>query len=226
MCLLTTYRPTALFSLRKSASTSTAGRTLPVPSPYSIKMAFLDVFIRATNIGEPQDFFDRIKSIDMAFNAPSVLTTNGFTIRVLRERGGLVERSIAYREFVHFKGDLVIAWDIGEDNKLEDLISRLAPYINYFGKRASFFQLVSKPEVVHEINPKDFAFPFGNGSDYLPENNISVHLDDTGPDSDFNRINVFSDVSPRTGVDRIDRLYLFPYRLVTTGKEFNMYKRV
>lgn len=40
------YLPAALFSLKMSRATSTAGKTVLVPTPYSIKMAFVDAALR------------------------------------------------------------------------------------------------------------------------------------------------------------------------------------
>ena len=39
------YKPTSLFSLKLSSSTNSAGKTLPCPSPYSVKMALLNAII-------------------------------------------------------------------------------------------------------------------------------------------------------------------------------------
>ena len=40
--LVVEYRPTALFSLKISLATSSVGKTLIVPTPYAIKMAYVD----------------------------------------------------------------------------------------------------------------------------------------------------------------------------------------
>jgi len=44
--LLAEYQPTALFSLKISSATSSVGKTLIVPTPYSIKMALVDAAFR------------------------------------------------------------------------------------------------------------------------------------------------------------------------------------
>ena len=45
--LVAKYQPAALFSLKVSSATSSVGKTLIVPTPYSIKMAFVDAAFRA-----------------------------------------------------------------------------------------------------------------------------------------------------------------------------------
>lgn len=40
------YEATALFTLKPALATSSGGKTLLVPTPYSIKMALLDVACR------------------------------------------------------------------------------------------------------------------------------------------------------------------------------------
>jgi hypothetical protein len=44
--LIAEYQPTALFSLKISSATSSVGKTLVVPTPYSIKMALVDAAFR------------------------------------------------------------------------------------------------------------------------------------------------------------------------------------
>ena len=44
--LIAAYRPVTLFSLRMTHATSKGGKTLVVPTPYSIKMALLDACFR------------------------------------------------------------------------------------------------------------------------------------------------------------------------------------
>src|ERR1700722_12960376 len=40
------YSPVALFALKMSRATPTAGKTLLIPTPYSAKMAFVDAALR------------------------------------------------------------------------------------------------------------------------------------------------------------------------------------
>src|SRR3972149_509738 len=55
--LVAEYQPAALFSLKISLATSSVGKTLVVPTPYSIKMAFVDAAFRAgVPDGEGADF--------------------------------------------------------------------------------------------------------------------------------------------------------------------------
>ena len=45
MWLAVSYQPTSLFSLKLSSATNSAGKSLPVPSPYAVKMALLNAII-------------------------------------------------------------------------------------------------------------------------------------------------------------------------------------
>ena len=47
------YAPAALFSLKSSRATSTVGKTLLTPTPYAVKMAFLDAALRHGLTGDP-----------------------------------------------------------------------------------------------------------------------------------------------------------------------------
>jgi hypothetical protein len=229
MWLIITYRPTALFSLRKSFSTDAAGKTLPVPSPFALKMAFLDVVYKAYGPESVKSFFGSIRGAETAIKPPPYFVTNGVIIRVLqesRDKVASLKRNIAYREFVSYAGDISFALCLVED-KHRDMLSKAATMVNYLGKRSSFFQLIKEPEVKNEIDPKEFIQPFGTNSKYIsPDDKFIAHLDDTGPDAELDRINVYSSERIRPGVDRISRLYLLPYKLMASGKSYSAYKRI
>ena len=57
------YKPTTLFSLRDSNSTSSGGKSLFLPSPYSIRMAFISqsISLGGVDFEENKDLFDIIK---------------------------------------------------------------------------------------------------------------------------------------------------------------------
>ena len=45
--LLASFKPVTLFSLRMSIATSSAAKTLLVPTPYAVKLALVDAAFRA-----------------------------------------------------------------------------------------------------------------------------------------------------------------------------------
>ena len=51
MWMVARYAPTALFSLKPAAATSSGGKTLICPTPFSIKMALLDAALSRTRDG-------------------------------------------------------------------------------------------------------------------------------------------------------------------------------
>jgi hypothetical protein len=60
--LVAEYQPTSLFSLKTSQATSSVGVTLVVPTPYGIKMAFVDAAFRA-GLDHEQDYDGFLRSL-------------------------------------------------------------------------------------------------------------------------------------------------------------------
>src|SRR5215813_6047911 len=64
------YAPVALFSLKMSRATSTAGKTLLIPTPYAVKMAFLDAALRHGLTGAPDDFVKGLAKASLRIGVP------------------------------------------------------------------------------------------------------------------------------------------------------------
>src|SRR5689334_19997456 len=73
--LVVTYQPVSLFSLRSTYSMSKGGKTLLVPTPYAVKMAFIDAVFRfaepAVAEATARQMFDRIKARRVRFQPPA-----------------------------------------------------------------------------------------------------------------------------------------------------------
>src|SRR5580700_7458131 len=145
------YRPVSLFSLKSSRATSTAGKTLLTPTPYAIKMAFLDAALRQGLTEDPDSLARWLAGATVRIGVPEHACVTG-TIQSIRQETRHVERqrkpglspyraSIGMREFVHYFGTISLAFDL--DTCPPDLIGLLlyvAPAINYLGKRGGFLQ--------------------------------------------------------------------------------------
>src|SRR5271154_5727987 len=145
------YRPVALFSLKSSRATSTAGKTLLTPTPYAVKMAFLDAALRQGLTEDPDSLVRWLAGASLRIGVPEHACVTG-TIQSIRQETRDVDRkrkpglppyraSIGMREFVHYFGTISLAFDL--DSCTPDLIGLLlyvAPAINYLGKRGSFLQ--------------------------------------------------------------------------------------
>jgi hypothetical protein len=224
------YSPVGLFSLKMSRATSTAGKTLLVPTPYAIKLAFVDVALRHGLTDLPEWLIRGLAEATVSIGVPQHACVTG-TIQSVRQETRDSERkqnpdlpfyraSIAMREVVHYRGILNIAFDLmtcGE--RLTDLLIRAAPAINYFGKRGSFFQYRDSARVVELdstfTEPAEQAAP--------PVWGHQATLDDFGPSATFAALNSFSPAAIERGVHRTFVDTMVPLGVHNTGPGFVHY---
>jgi len=145
------YAPAALFSLKSSRATSTGGKTLITPTPYSAKMAFLDAMLRHGLIEDPENLVRCLARATLRIGLPEHACVTG-TIQTIRQETRDVERkrnpglapyrsSIGMREFVHYLGTIRLAFDLKTcPPDLTGLLLHVAPAINYLGRRGGFLQ--------------------------------------------------------------------------------------
>src|SRR5438128_7988058 len=86
MWLTAVYHQVSLFSLKPSDATSTGGRSLLVPTPFSIKMALLDVALRLYGEGRGSTLFPLIRDLGVAFSLPPQIVVNNCFVRIHKPR--------------------------------------------------------------------------------------------------------------------------------------------
>ncbi len=154
--LVARYQPVGLFSLKPGEATSTGGKSLLVPTPFAIRMALLDVAIRVRGVAEGPRAFEQIRALRLALRPPRRAAVTGLFAKILKpereaeERDRAMQRTIAFREYVHLEGTLDLAFG-GEPVHLES-VSPLLPHLTYLGKRGSFIQLMAPPEIVETVD--------------------------------------------------------------------------
>src|ERR1035441_227642 len=79
------YRPTSLFSLKTSRATSTVGKSLLVPTPYAVKMAFVDAGLRADLLPDPDGFVRSLAKTRVRIGVPRDACVTG-TIQKIRQQ--------------------------------------------------------------------------------------------------------------------------------------------
>lgn len=232
--LLVVYRPTTLFSLRITNSTSSGGKTLVVPTPYAIKLAMLDAAFRIGYEDLARDIFDSIASVDIRIQPPEHLTVNHTFIKVKRQPKNPTPElpfipSISFRDFCFYRGDMTLALDSTKMNEDEiEKIVKVLAHINYFGKRGSFFQFIKTDQVTKL--PPHFTVQMGNleqegGQLY----DIVQLLDDIGEtrkkDDLFEAVNSYSAKPITLGKQRVLAPTVIPYRLQRTTNRYDYYVR-
>lgn len=240
MWVLAEYLPTTLFSLRAATATSSGGKTLITPTPFSIKMALLDACLKTEGDAAGRALFPALASLRVAARLPDQIAVNTTFTKILRKNelknvkptdktaaieNALTEgewpfkNTIAYREYVHFAGALWLAFQGLASERLIPLLLQ----INYLGKRGGFMQLRGEPETVPEL-PKDYTELTAVQHDGFPLGVLQL-LDDFGPNITFDHADVYSDKSMSLGKERILRNVVLPYRMARSSRSFTLYER-
>jgi hypothetical protein len=218
------YRPTALFSLKSSRATSTVGKTLVVPTPYAVKMAFLDAGLCTGRLPDPDGFVRSISGTRVRIGVPEDACVTG-TIQKIRQepKKPTPEQpyisNVALREVVHFRGVLEVAF---EDPEHREVLMDLAAVVNYLGKRGSFVQY----EGFEDRPFLDTRFTRGLHED--GDRTVPCHLatlDDFGPDANFDALNSFSETQMKRGKHRTWLESVVPLGVHNAGPGFVHYKR-
>jgi hypothetical protein len=231
--LVLTYEPVSLFSLRSTYSMSKGGKTLLLPTPYSVKMALIDAVFRFASLDVAKAMFDRIKARRIRFQPPSECVVQNTFVKIRQEeRGadsGQYVSTIAYRELVFFAGTLGIAMEATNwtEEELATVIEA-AMHVNYFGKRGSFFQFTGST-LLDEL-PAGYSIADGQLTGMMPLGlyGVTQYLDDFGPDlckdkDGFERISTYHDKDIKQGKHRVLVSTLVPYRRVEATRSFTRY---
>ena len=217
------YAPVALFSLKSSRATSTAGKTLLTPTPYAVKMALLDAALRHGLTEDPEGLVRWLAGAKLRIGVPRHACVTG-TIQSVRQEVRDVERkrhpetppyraTIALREFVHYQGTMRLAFDLQScPAALIALLLRVAPAINYFGKRGSFVQYLTGATYANLDSA--FTQPVDDRKASLPAWGQRAALDDFGAKASFAALNSFAPTEVRRDIDR---------RFVETAIPLNVY---
>ena len=225
------YFPTALFSLKISMATSSVGKTLLVPTPYAIKMAFVDAAFRADiSDAECAEFLESLVGVAISIASPLRAVVTHTFVKIRQEPHDLNENllrpyigSMAYREYVHYQGSWCWAFDLADgDDKLAERLVHIAPYVNYIGKRGSFIHYSG----VHRLVELDGSFTQpvdGKPFFTLPKQSHIVPLDDFGPKAN---LQILSSYTTERAVRDIHRKWvntLVPLGIISTGHGFTEY---
>ncbi|MCG8352765.1 MAG: hypothetical protein MI924_33800 [Chloroflexales bacterium] len=250
MWLTAVYHQVSLFSLKPSDATSTGGRSLLLPTPFSIKMALLDVALRLYGERGVHDahLFPLIRDLGIAISLPPQIVVNNCFVRIhkpRRPKSGKGEKegdgdeqsgsgndgpfihSVAFREYVQYNGPLGIALEM-EDQRDTDTLALLLMQITYFGKRGSLFQIDSLPRVVEKL-PIRQGYNQINKQPVDGEHNprsILQMLDDCDSKLTFAKASIYSaeQLSPRK--DRVFISVRLPYQPTRSSRSFTLYERI
>jgi hypothetical protein len=224
------YKPTNLFSLKTSESTSSGAMSLFVPSFYCIKMSLLNSICVYENVACAKEKFDLIKNLDLKIKIPESFVVNNCFIKILKlddkapkPFNRLFKSSIAFREYLFLKGSLEIGFDKKNFSQTEiSFIIKQFSRINYFGKRSCFFQYFGN-EKVENIN-ESFLKDFNPKSDIINLTGTLQSLDDFFEDEKFDAINTYSETKLKK--KRKKRIIVMPVFQNRANKNYTYYTTV
>ena len=225
------YKPTALFSLKMSSATSSAGKSLISPSPYAVKMALLNAIITYDSLEKAKEKFELIRDLEMHFALPNGIVVNNCLIKIAKDNDKVTSAikkispfkpTIAFREYVYINDELKIAVKTKEqENSFVqsdlDFLKKWFMHINYFGKRGCLFQFISAEEI-NELS--------GRYSKILEEGisaGIMFPMDDIDSDASFENMNNYNH---KIKAKRVQQIHIFPFRQERANKNFTLYSEI
>jgi hypothetical protein len=240
MWMVAHYAPTSLFSLKSAAATSSGGKTLICPTPFTIKMALLDAALRTLGQSAGKQLWPTIQELQLKIALPErVIAINTFTKIVRPKKNGPSDddgtglvtplgSTIAYREYVSFGGTISIAAQSSTGDLLPDVLVELFTHITYLGKRGSFMQLLLRPTAIDDV---DIDAAAGWVTLTQDQANFSIGgtlqmLDDCGPKMTFEHADIYSGKRITLGKERILRHIVLPFQLTRSSRSFSLYERI
>ncbi len=213
------FKPTSLFSLKDSNSTNSGAKSLFLPSPYSIKMAIINQAITAGDqlkllSAKKSKEFEYISKAEVSFNINNGFCVNNLFIKIqrLKREGVGYQSTVSFREFIHIPDTIEIIFNV-VNGEAKLFLMNYIHKINYFGKRASFFQFLRYNEIPEKGNVLDFKTGEITGG-------IIQQYDDFPKNATFDKINSYSGAR----ITRDKKVLLIPIVLKNASKSFSSYK--
>lgn len=253
MWITAVYHQVSMFSLKPADATSTGGRSLLVPTPFSIKMALLDAALRIYGVDVGSVSFPLIRDLTLALSPPPQMIVNNCFMRIHKPRrnkatGSTLERevvdegegesegpfirSVTFREYVYYNGPLGLAVQVGTQQDGQ-LLTTLLTQINYLGKRGSLFQLDSPPMQSDHLPVRQGFLRLDSSATDGVEGRAGFTLqilDDCASELTFARANIYAEKSAKTsitlGKERVLRHIVLPYGLTRSSRGFSLYERI
>lgn len=238
--LVASYQPVSMFSLRMTHGTSKGGKTLVVPTPYAVKMAFLDACFRRFGADvaaeRAHQVFDWLKCREIRVRPPKHCVVNNTFVKVLDwsrdATSGPFRNTIVYREFAFFQGgDMFVAVGVrGLSADQRRAIEELFAHINSLGKRGGFWQFTGIQTVEGDL-PYGFTVPRNEASlNQIASYAMTLALDDFGEalcsaSDGFERVSTYGSGTIRLGEHRVLTTTAIPYYRRSASRHFTWYER-
>ncbi len=237
MWILASYQQVTLFSLKPATATSSGGKTLLSPTPFSIKMALLDAAIRTQGLRPAKQFWPLIRDLRVQVRlSPQIIVNNTFAKIVRPKKHGASDDSgtglmtlfgstIAYREYVQYTAPFILALRRGDGDMLPDTLTNLLFQVNYMGKRGGFVQFSGLLDSVEDPDHHEFTELTAPQSSFAPHGTLQM-LDDCGSKMTFEQADIYSGKRITLGKERVLHHIVLPYQLTRSSRGFSLYERI
>lgn len=209
------YRPTALFSLRESSSTSSGAKSLFLPSPYAIKMALINqsISLGGVDFSKEDQKFSAIRNLKISYRISGSFCVNNCFVKIQKQRDKEPFKStVSFREYIYQNSDIELIFET-IDSEI-DFLKRYLCTINQFGKRGCFFQFIEFKDTPNIANVIPFDVSKAQGGGILQE------FDDLGSNVTFHDVNSYSDGKTK----RDKQILLLPLCKNDSSKSYTNYK--
>ena len=217
--LVLAFRPTTLWSLRTSMSTSSGGKTLLVPTPYSFKLALVDACIQQLGVDHGVRLFELLRGRPIRISPPAEAVVSATLVKLRKlerpdagddesddDEGADVRMfvpTVGFREYVSFSGTgsdgafhVAIA-RAGMDEDGVRLVSDAARGVTYSGKRGGFLQFQASPGPAghREVDELPTGAAFTLPLSQLPQAGTTIGtiqpLDELAASAEWDRVSTF-----------------------------------
>lgn len=209
------YKPTALFSLRDSNSTSSGAKSLFLPSPYAIKMAFLNqaISLGGEDFNENKKHFEIIRDAGISYNIKGNFCVNNCFVKIQKQRDNdPFKATVSFREYLFLDDDLEIIFEVKSNEDIVFLKQYLHK-INYFGKRGCFFQFIRYNDFPNKPNVNAFDVK-------CLLSGILQEYDDFDKKLTFDNVNSYSEA--KTNRNKI--ILVLPLKCNSSSKSYSNYR--
>ena len=242
------YKPTSLFSLKLSSSTNSAGKTLPCPSPYSVKMALLNAIITYDSLETAQENFDLIRDLDLHFCLPETFVVNNCMIKInkvkrnefstkekteLKNKGFLnddikrleEEKKIAepFQSVVAFREYVYLSDKIHIAFDISNISDEEVAFLQKWFARINYF---GKRGCFFQFSGLDRKETLSNSYVKVLDKSfppgMMFPMDDVDKKAEFKNMDNYDF---KTKAKRTEKIYIFPYKQVEANKNYTFFKK-
>lgn len=197
--------------------------------------------LRSRGLAEGERLFPFVRDLELSLEPPQELIVIKSFSKIRRElkdkhnpekvqrardeKEFPMQPTIAYREYVNYRGNLQLACQLDEDSPLAIRLPELLLQINYLGKRGGFLQILEPPRSSDRQPEGDFVHLTAPVLHSFSTNGTLQMLDDCGSKLTFDKANIYSDAKIVLHRDRILRHIVLPYEQIRSSRSYSWYQR-